>query len=573
MNQTYVMDLLEHSASILVGRTLLTQTGIFKMFGSILLCLCLWQSIAFGILHAKNPTATVRVLDANDHTPEITMNTLSAASTRKAEIAENASPNTFVAHITVIDKDTGRNGQVHCTLNNQMFVLKNRSDGEYKILTAHPLDREKCDLYKISIQCQDGGKTPKMAVLVLDVIVTDVNDHTPMFDQLTYVAHIMENNCVGAHITHVHASDLDMGQNAEIRYGIGRDKARLFNMNPITGRITVAQSLDHEEMEYIRLRIIAHDKGSPPFSAAATVHVNVENVNDEAPTFEQTVYTFHVFEDESLGAVIGTVSATDLDSPPYNKFSYKLLPRGNITDLFAVQPQTGDIIIQHMLDREAQDEYLLTVVAEDEGPSPLSSMASVIVHVEDINDNPPVFTFPISHNNTVRLSNRVPIGEIIAIVRANDLDLAQNGEVVFNFYAGNEDYFFELEPCSGALRVNESLVMIDYEVFNMEVVAADIGKPQRSLRQDLKIIVNSSIPYMQESRGGLSQWLSDNDLHAMIAGCTLGIGIATVAIIAIVVRCMMAKRKMYGSYNCRTEALKALANIREEEQGKGTLNR
>lgn len=515
-------------------------------------------------------TVIVRVRDVNDHAPEITVNTLTAAGTTLAEIAEDAVWNTFVAHITVEDQDQGKNGQFNCTLNDQMFELRHMYEGEYKILTASLLDREDRSEYDLVIQCKDGGRPRNVAVTHLKVIVMDVNDHTPMFDQLTYTAKLIENNFVGAYITNVNATDMDIGKNAEIRYSVPREIAHLFNMNPITGRITAAQSLDHEKLDYISFPVIAQDNGSPPRSAEATVHVTVENVNDDEPKFGQSLYTFKVFEREPLGTVIGTVSASDADKPPYNIFSYHLLPGGNMADLFAVEPKTGNIVNQHLLDRETQDEYYLIIVAEDEGASPLTGTASVIIHIEDRNDNAPKFTWPTPHNNTVYLSNRVPVGEVIATVNANDPDIGENGQVRFDVTSGNEKHFFELDPATGEVSLRETVIRLDYEVFVMEVTAADLGKPHKSLRQSMFIVVNSSIPYMHGSGNGLSGWLKDNYLVVTIAACTLGIVIVIIAIIlAIVCRHMMAKRDLGQSYNCRTEALKALAKKREEEQAHG----
>ena len=59
---------------------------------------------------------------------------------------------------------------------------------------------------------------------------------------------------------------------------------------------------------------------------------------------------------------------------------------------FTINPSTGQIITSAVLDREAKENYTLIIVAKDGGfPKPLSSSASVLVTVADINDNPPKF--------------------------------------------------------------------------------------------------------------------------------------------------------------------------------------
>lgn len=46
------------------------------------------------------------------------------------------------------------------------------------------------------------------------------------------------------------------------------------------------------------------------------------------------------------------------------------------------------------MDREKVDVHFFAVVARDEGDPPLSSTATVTIHVDDVNDNVPVFLFP-----------------------------------------------------------------------------------------------------------------------------------------------------------------------------------
>ena len=64
----------------------------------------------------------------------------------------------FVAHITVADKDSGRNGEFNCSLNDNHFSLVQLYDTEYKIVTAARLDREKQAQYNLALLCRDKGK-------------------------------------------------------------------------------------------------------------------------------------------------------------------------------------------------------------------------------------------------------------------------------------------------------------------------------------------------------------------------------------------------------------------------------
>jgi len=97
--------------------------------------------------------------------------------------------------VTVLDEDSGNNGQVNCTVLTQQpaspppFQLVPRYPTEYQLVTAAILDRELAERYHVTIRCQDGGgggalaagKVSRVSERSLDVLVGDVNDHAPVF--------------------------------------------------------------------------------------------------------------------------------------------------------------------------------------------------------------------------------------------------------------------------------------------------------------------------------------------------------------------------------------------------------
>ena len=92
----------------------------------------------------------VRVSDVNDNAPRIVINTLLASDTDVAAVPEDARPETFVAHVAVVDPDSGDNGRVSCSLDapGNYFRLKPMYGVEYQVVTSgQPLDRETTDRY------------------------------------------------------------------------------------------------------------------------------------------------------------------------------------------------------------------------------------------------------------------------------------------------------------------------------------------------------------------------------------------------------------------------------------------
>lgn len=116
--------------------------------------------------------------------------------------------------------------------------------------------------------------------------------------------------------------------------------------------------------------------------------------------------------------------AHDKDSGRNGQVTYRLLNVGNSgggggggggassstpmpsTSLFAIDPQTGHLTLQRHLDYEAAQRHSLIVTASDMGAPPLSSNLTILVEVQDINDNPPVFE---RNEYTVKVIESMPI--------------------------------------------------------------------------------------------------------------------------------------------------------------------
>ena len=68
------------------------------------------------------------------------------------------------------------------------FYLKSsrQVDGSVavKLVLVAALDRETQAVHKVELQALDGGSTPRTGTLLIEVIVTDVNDNRPVFSQV-----------------------------------------------------------------------------------------------------------------------------------------------------------------------------------------------------------------------------------------------------------------------------------------------------------------------------------------------------------------------------------------------------
>ncbi|XP_012372965.2 protocadherin beta-4-like [Octodon degus] len=154
-------------------------------------------------------TVAIEVLDVNDNAPELTMSTLSRS------IPEN-SPETVVAIFSISDPDSGDNGRMVCSIQNDVpFLLKPSFKNFYTLVTEGPLDRESRAEYNITITVTDLG-TPRLKTQhTITVQVSDVNDNAPTFTQSSYTLFVPENNSPALLIGTISATDRDSGSNAQ----------------------------------------------------------------------------------------------------------------------------------------------------------------------------------------------------------------------------------------------------------------------------------------------------------------------------------------------------------------------
>lgn len=174
----------------------------------------------------------------------------------------------------------------------------------------------------------------------------------------------------------VSATDIDEGANGRVRFSIASgDENRDFSISEDTGIVRVAKNLNYERKTRYTLRIRAEDCAGDVSGNAAAVRsdsaeltIAITDVNDNAPTFQDSPYLAYVMENVTPpnGGYVITVRAHDADSPPFNSQVRYFLKEGD-ADLFRINASSGEISVLRALDREAQDEYTLTLVAMDTG--------------------------------------------------------------------------------------------------------------------------------------------------------------------------------------------------------------
>uniref|UniRef100_A0A8C1GD60 Protocadherin 2 gamma 28 n=1 Tax=Cyprinus carpio TaxID=7962 RepID=A0A8C1GD60_CYPCA len=331
----------------------------------------------------------IELMDVNDNAPMISVISFSNP------IPEDAAPETAIAMLNVKDLDSGRNGQVKCSIApNLPFKIQSSASNFYSVTTDQLLDREKISEYNITITAIDEGSPSFSANKTLTLKISDVNDNAPVFQRQSYTAYVMENNSPGVSVLSVKAHDKDSGNNARISYFLedilvnGVSASTFISVNTESGDILAVRSFDYEQTKEFSIRVKAQDGGNPPLSSNVSVKIIIQDQNDNAP---QVLYPVQsgasvvaeiVPRSADVGYLVTKVVAVDVDSGQNAWLSYKL-QKATDSALFEVGLQNGEIrTVRQVTDKDAVKQRL-TVVVEDNGQPSRSATVNVNVAVAD----------------------------------------------------------------------------------------------------------------------------------------------------------------------------------------------
>ncbi|XP_038198153.1 cadherin-23 isoform X4 [Arvicola amphibius] len=427
----------------------------------------------------------ITVLDENDNSPRFDFTSDSAIS-----VPEDCPVGQRVATVKARDPDAGSNGQVVFSLASGniagAFEIVTSNDSIGEVFVAKALDREELDHYILKVVASDRGTPPRKKEHILQVTVLDVNDNPPVIESpFGYNVSVNENVGGGTSVVQVRATDRDIGINSVLSYYITEGNEDMtFRMDRISGEIATRPAPpDRERQNFYHLVVTVEDEGTPTLSATTHVYVTIVDENDNAPVFQQPQYEVVLDEGpDTVNTSLITIQALDLDEGPNGTVTYAIVG-GNIINTFRINRHTGVITAAKELDYEiSHGRYTLIVTATDQCPilsHRLTSTTTVLVNVNDINDNVP--TFPRDYEGPFDVTEGQP-GPRVWTFLAHDRDSGPNGQVEYSVVAGDPLGEFVISPVEGVLRVRKD-VELDRETiafYNLTICARDRGVPPLS---------------------------------------------------------------------------------------------
>ncbi|CDS42735.1 protocadherin 9 [Echinococcus multilocularis] len=491
--------------------------------------------------YVDNQELRVQILNLNDHAPIITIRPVRTKKPEAEihnqqhqqvqrykpiylEVEEDRPPGHFIATVLLSDEDqvsgtsafpSEGTAAFQCQLSHDSLSLEPLFEGsqsQFKLVTRVSFDREQLGELFVALTCHDSGQPRQTSRVDIKLLILDKNDNKPVFKNHPMLARVKENSLVGVNVYRLEAFDADVGKNAALVYFISGEGADNFKVDRHSGLVTTAATIDREIVGRFNLMVVVRDRngnetgsGEPINEGTAMLTVEVLDENDCAPEFDKPLYQFLIDENAKINTPIGEVKARDNDATAENnriRYFIKDEIMNPANQDFRVTADGRVLVGREMLDRETTSMYLFTVVAVDSGKPSLSATAQVQVHLGDINDNAPTWLFPPETNVVVNVTIHEPVGHQVALLRASDPDLGENGQIMFKIIhvsvlsnaAATSDSrndsqteielvkpeMFELDPSTGALYIARPLRASDMGLVKLLIEASDMGKPNKS---------------------------------------------------------------------------------------------
>ncbi|XP_026884679.2 cadherin-like protein 26 [Electrophorus electricus] len=315
---------------------------------------------------SSTATVLIKIIDKNNHLPEIT------SQTGPGTIPEHLS-RAEVLYLQVTDKDSHGSAawkakfQIKGDKENYFEIKTDPTTNKGILSVVKPMDYELETSRNLSVSvenevpyfsCEITGRPnqrlwnvktvkegsslylPKLYPITIGVI--DVND-PPEFVPRVKEVMIMENSATGTYLYTLKAIDPDKTFASKFHYAKGQDVDNWVNIDSKTGKVTTAKVLDREspllKNSTYTVLTYAVDNGVPPSTGTGTLVIHVGDENDNVPVLDRTSLVMCLSE----GPTTANLTATDQDLPPFGgPFTYEL--QGDVKRRWKMDPNFGTTV-------------------------------------------------------------------------------------------------------------------------------------------------------------------------------------------------------------------------------------
>ena len=434
----------------------------------------------------------IEILPQNEYPPVVTL------PSDTLLVPEATSIGTSLLTIQATDEDHGADGVVHFSLSpvsgHAPFEINRRSG---VIVLSGPLDCDRTVQYELMVEVEDRGQPKRSTQASLTVNITTCHLGSVEPNSYAYALSVPENAPVGESVGTVSCSSTRMNVLTDINpvYQIISGGNGHFEIDSLSGEITVSDSPDYEIQTAHQLMIECYDPNHQHIADTFTAFINVLPINEFTPMFSESSFRVNVSEDALLGDFVLQLEAIDRDSGQDGELLFSIV--GQDSSAFLIDQHTGRVYLAASLDREAVDELTFTASAQDlttDVALRRSAGTTVTVSVTDINDNSPQCEHVVHH---LIVSPRTTAPHtLVSDFACTDADTNQNSDLTYEFSDTSvPENLFEID--SRQLLLRNNLDSSGPPHYYLPVRVQDGGSP--SLATNLLVIIEVQEPDIDES--------------------------------------------------------------------------
>ena len=238
------------------------------------------------------------------------------------------------------------------------------------------------------------------------------------------------------------------------------------SIDSATGEVSIDGAADHEDKSQYTFAVIATDAAGNA-SEAQSVTLDINDLDDAAPTVTSADSADSVDENSASGQVVYTASSDDSgDDVADGPISYSLAD-GSDSE-FSIDSATGAVSFNAVADHESDSQYSFAVIATDAAGN-ASEAQSVTLDINDLDDAAPTVTSGDSAGSIDENSG----SQVIYTATADDSgDDIVDGPVTFSL-AGGSDAALSIDAASGEVSIDVDPDHETQSVYSFSVIATD----------------------------------------------------------------------------------------------------
>lgn len=463
-----------------------------QMFDLIVTC----QDSGTPSLQSSVPV-TINVADANDNAPVFSQDMYSAT------VPEDTSFGSTILTVQASDIDSGSNSHIIYEITGTVTFIIDATSGVISLVGE--LDYETETSIVFNVLARDSGIQEQVSTAVVNITVTNVNDNAPSFTNEVYNFTLYENTVEPQFAVLAQDPDNSIEVLNPLTYSIlSSCVSDAVAISSGDGALRLLQPFDRESLSHCVLVVGVSDG---LHSSNVTVNMRILDVNDNQPSFTQSIYTESIPEVYPIHTFVTTVTATDPDEGENGTVIYAIVG-GNVGGAFTVTPSSGIIRVNGSLDHETISSYNLTLVARDGGG--LAGTSHLLVTVTDTNDESPILVISQSSYAYTEEAGLVSIISSLQLIEPDLLQSniqealvilsaetsCQDGEHTFACPFEFECFYY----CNEGLALNRSLynfLSVSYATNTSTITISGTGSPAtyESLLSSLHYFNGLSEPY------------------------------------------------------------------------------